>query len=263
MAMDLKRFLVFSMGLAALSVGSSSAAPEAEALVRRADDLLRPDRSFAVVAEIDSYRNRALAGKITLKTYVRVSKTGGEPDALAFATDPEAERGKVILRHEGVLWLLNPGAERPVKLVGHQRLQGDASLEDLVHLRLAEDYAVTDEGEETIVEASGKSVATRRLKLTAKSGVSSVYPTLRLWIGGAFQRPVKMECLAASGKVLRTVFYDRYRGFLGTDRPAELMIVDGTAPGRVTRIRFSDYSHQELPADWYQPEKMREAKPGN
>lgn len=242
-----------------LVAASAAAAPDAEEIVQKAEEVLRPDKSFSVVAAIDSFRNRAPEGSITLRTFVKVAAgPGTEPDAISVVSAPEAEAGKVILRQSGNLWLLAPGSRRPVKLSGNQRLQGDASLDDLVHLDLTGDYTATDEGEESITDASGKATKARRIVLSAKAKAST-YPSLRLWTDRLFHRPVKLECLAASGKVLKTVFYDRYRGFLGSERPTELTIVDGTVPGRVTRVRFSDYNHRELPAELFTPDRMAEA----
>lgn len=240
-----------------LGLGPVLAAPDVAEVIRRVDEMMRPAKSFQVEAQIETFRDRARAGSLTLETSVRVPDDGSEPDALSRVMAPEAERGKVILRLAGVTWLLAPGAERPVKLSGQPGMPADASLEDLVPPRLVADYTVKDEGDDAITDATGRAVTARRLALSAKTPAAP-YPALRLWTDGAFHRPVKLECLTAGGRVARTVFYDQFRGFLGSERPTELTIVDGITPGRVTRIRFSRYAHREWPADYYQPDRMAE-----
>jgi hypothetical protein len=67
---------------------------------------------------------------------------------------------------------------------------------------------------------------------------------------------VKAECFSSTGRVLKTVFYSRFREFLGKQRPTELNVVDGTTPGRVTRIRFSEFQYQEIDPGSYTTEAM-------
>jgi hypothetical protein len=67
---------------------------------------------------------------------------------------------------------------------------------------------------------------------------------------------VKVECFSSTGRVLKTVFYSNFRGFLGKARPCELIVVDGTAPGRITRIRFSEFAYRDLQDEAYDPAAM-------
>lgn len=236
----------------------AGAADDASETVRRIDQLLRPEQSFSVETRIDAYRDRSPVGSLVLLTFVRVADDS-EPAALSLAIGPEEERGKVILRQpDGTFWLLDPGAQRPVKLTNQQHLRGEMSLDDLTPLRLSADYTAAVEGEEKISDAAGKTVNARRFTLSARTKAAP-YATVRLWTDGLFAKPVKLECLAAGGRTLRTVFFGEFRGFLGKERPTEWTIVDGTRPGRVTRLRFSDYRRRELPADLYDPERLRDA----
>jgi len=66
-----------------------------------------------------------------------------------------------------------------------------------------------------------------------------------------------VECFSSTGRVLKTLFYSRFQEFLGKQRPAELNFVDGEAPGRVTRIRFSEFQYQEIDSG----SRMTEAMP--
>lgn len=249
------RTLIILLFCAALA-GAADDGPET---VRRVDDLLRPDQSFSVETRIDAYRDRSPVGSLVLLTFVRVPADDTEPAALSLALEPQAERGKVILRQpDGTFWLLDPGAQRPVKLTNQQHLRGEMSLDDLTPLRLSADYTASADGDEKIMDAAGKTVSARRFVLSAKTKVAP-YSEVRLWTDGLFVKPVKLACLAAGGRTMRTVFFSEFRGFLGKERPTEWTIVDGTRPGRVTRLRFSDYRRRELPPELYDPNRLRDA----
>lgn len=227
----------------------------ADAIVKTVESSLKPPKSFSVLSTIDTYRNRVASGTMLLRTYVNIADSNQGPRSVSIVLSPEGERGKVFLRIDDDFWLYDPGARRPVRLSTQQRLMGDASLADVTHFDLVDNYSAALEGQETIADASGKGVDGQRLKLSALAK-TSLYPTLRLWVARSNKQPVKIECLSSTGNTLKTVFYGRFRGFLGKQRPTELMVVDGTAPGRVTRIRFSEFIYQDLQAEAYTPEAM-------
>lgn len=258
---------IFSFLLAVVvssAVATKSAlADDADAIIRSVADSLKPPRSFSALSKIDTYRNRVPSGSMTLRTYIRISRSSDGPHSISIVLSPEGERGKVFLRVNDAFWLYDPGAERPVKISTQQRLMGDASLADLTHFDLEESYSAALEGDESIVNASGEKVSAQRLQLKAKSR-NALYPTLRLWVSGLNEQatsdnrmlPVKIECLSSTGRVLKTVYYSKFRGFLGKQRPTELTVVDGTAPGRVTRIRFSEFQYEEVDDSAYTTSAM-------
>lgn len=237
--------IIASLLLGGASVPNSATAEDADTVMRKVAASLKPRNSFSVLSKVDTYRNRTPAGSMTLRTYIRISRSDRGPHSLSVVLQPRGERGKVFLRAGEALWLYDPGAERPVKLSAQQRLMGDASLADVTHFDLEENYRPVLEGRETVADSSGQKTPAYRLRLNAKSK-NALYPTLRLWADEQRTLPVKVDCLSSTGQVLKTVYYGRFQGFLGRPRPTELDVVDGTAPGRVTRIRFSQFQLREL-----------------
>jgi len=231
---------------------------DADTIIQSVAESLKPPRSFSALSKIETYRNRAPSGSMVLRTYIKISKSTNGPHSISIVLSPAGDRGKVFLRVGDAFWLYDPGAERPVKISTQQRLMGDASLADVTHFDLEENYSAILEGDEQIIDISGKQVPAQRLTLKAKSR-NVLYPTLRLWVSSRNNRdqrdqrqlPIKIECLSSAGRVLKTVYYSQFRGFLGKQRPTELNIVDGTAPGRVTRIRFSEFRYEEIEANSY------------
>lgn len=227
----------------------------ADAIVQTVEGTLKPAKSFSVLSTIDTYRERVASGTMLLRTYVNIADSNQGPRSVSVVLSPDGERGKVFLRIDDAFWLYDPGARRPVRLSTQQRLMGDASLADVTHFDLVDNYSAVLEGQETVADAAGKSIASQRLKLSALAK-TSLYPALRMWVGSSNKQPVKIECLSSKGNILKTVFYGRFRGFLGKQRPTELMVVDGTAAGRVTRIRFSEFIYHDLQPEAYTPEAM-------
>lgn len=227
----------------------------ADAILQKVEQSLKPPNSFSVLSEIETYRDRVSTGTMTLRSYIQISAAQQGPHSLSIVMQPVSERGKVFLRVNDAFWLYDPNARRPVKLSTEQRLMGDASLADVTHFDFTKNYSATLEEHETIVNSSGKNVPSKRLSLSARSK-DVLYPTLRLWVSDTNSQPVKVECLSSTGRVLKTVFYSRFRGFLGKPRPCELIVVDATAAGRITRIRFSEFVYRDLQKEAYDPAAM-------
>lgn len=254
------RFLLPTL-LALAAVGSLSfpatvhAQNDADSIMRRVATSLKPKNSFSILSKVDTYRNRSLTGSMTLRSYIRVSSRDRGPRVISLILLPEGERGKVLLRIDETLWVYDPGADRPVKISTQQRLMGDASLADVTHFDLEENYTPRLNGDEPVVDMTGASVPANKLTLTGRSR-NALYPTLHLWVDAKSKLPVKIDCLSSNGGLLKTVYYGKFQGFLGQMRPTELNVVDGTAPGRVTRIRYSQFQLKELEDSSYTVEAM-------
>src|SRR5262249_40917814 len=52
------------------------------------------------------------------------------------------DRGKYLLRLDETLWLLVPGARKPVKIGPSRRLVGGASLDEILGIRYGRDYRI-------------------------------------------------------------------------------------------------------------------------
>lgn len=113
----------------------------------------------------------------------------------------EKELGRAVLLKGDQMWLLLPGAKRPVKVTPQQRMMGPAAGGDVARTRFREDYSV-----ETLAEESLDGRACWRLDLTAKRlSVSARHVVL--WVTRADSLPVKAEFRLASGKVARTALF--------------------------------------------------------
>lgn len=151
----------------------------------------------------------------------------------------EKERGRGVMVQGDDMWLIAPGAKRPLKVSPQQRLLGPASAGDLARTRFREDYAVD------ALAPEGEGWA---LELRARRPGQS-YPKARLHLAreGA---PRSAEFFYASGKVARTV---RFQGGATAHGRAVLQAMEIEDPkGGTLRIQFSHWSPGTAPEGMFE-----------
>ena len=113
----------------------------------------------------------------------------------------EKEKGRAVLLRGDEMWLLLPGAKRPVKVSPQQRLMGPAAGGDVARTRFRQDYAVQSLAEEPL---DGQ--ACWRLELAAKRPALSARHVV-LWVAKEGPLPLKAEFRLASGRLARTAHF--------------------------------------------------------
>jgi len=73
--------------------------------------------------------------------------------------------------------------------------------------------------------------------------------------------PVEGKFYAESGRLLKTAYYRHFRSELGTERPTEIVIIDGLTPTWVTVMRYSDYAWRDVPDSWLQRDYLPRFRP--
>jgi hypothetical protein len=110
----------------------------------------------------------------------------------------EKEKGRAVLLGGDEMWLLLPGAKRPVKVTPQQRMMGPAAGGDVARTRFREDYSVQAVAEEPL-----EGQACWRLELAAKRPALSARQVV-LWVAKEGSLPQKAEFRLASGRLART-----------------------------------------------------------
>jgi outer membrane lipoprotein-sorting protein len=110
----------------------------------------------------------------------------------------EREKGRAVLLRGDEMWLLLPGAKRPVKVSPQQRLMGPAAGGDVARTRFREDYGVREVAEEPL---EGRPCW--RLELAAKRPALSARQVV-LWVAKEGLMPLRAEFRLASGRLART-----------------------------------------------------------
>jgi hypothetical protein len=199
------------------------AAQRGDDLLARVDHLRHPWPDFTVDMTVE-------AGTVTQRWKVLARENG---DARIEGLS-EAERGRVVLMLGDDMWLLFPGAKRPLKVTPQQRLLGPAAGGDVARTRFAQDYAVAD-----LREGALDGQPCWRLDLTARKLSTSAH-TVVLWVAKEPFHPMKAEFFLASGKLARTALFDPPVQALGQSVLSRMTLVEGS--GAKAEIRFSGWA---------------------
>ncbi len=141
-----------------------------------------------------------------------------------------------------------------------QRLLGQASNGDVATVNLAKDYKPTLLGEEDVQNGE------RQVRRSYKLGLAAVnpdvtYASIEMWVDIENSRPIKARFFAESSRLLKTVYYRKFKLEIGTERPTESVIIDGLDPKSVTLMRFTDYVARDIPETWMQRDYLPRFQP--
>jgi hypothetical protein len=163
----------------------------------------------------------------------------GESKSLVRFLGPK-ERGKYLLRLDGIGWFLAPGAKRPVKVGAAHRLRGSASLDDLLGIRYGRDYVI-----ESAMETGGTDGSLVVFDLAAKAP-HAPYPKVRYVVRRATHRPVRAEYLLRSGKVSSMVEFLEWEA---GSRPVvhRLVLSDRLRSGLRTEVLLLEMEERKVP----------------
>jgi hypothetical protein len=229
----------------ALFVVLLAAAPapaDATSLLARAD---APRDAFVegvigVHATVKERQKPAVESRLTL--YVK-----GSSQSLAVFREGK-QKGRKILTDGDKVWLIVPGASRPVPVSKSQRLMGAASFGDIARLRFSEEYDGTvRDGEETVGE-----IRCRVLDLTAKRKGAG-YPKAVLWVGEMDGLARRLTLSLASGKQAKEVTFTAY-GEHGWVRTMEIRDLLSGGGENATSMEFESYEKKTLDPVIFDPE---------
>ncbi|MEC8024860.1 MAG: outer membrane lipoprotein-sorting protein [Myxococcota bacterium] len=162
---------------------------------------------------------------------------------------PKSERGKGYLRMDKNLWFYDPRVGKWERRTERERIGGtDSNRADFDESRLAEEYDASFTGEGTL----GK-FKVWKMTLTAKKGVDVAYPTVKLWVDQATKNILKQQELAASGKLMRTSYYPKWKKIMSESKgahvwfPEQIRIFDEIEKGNRTTIFMKRVDLSKLP----------------
>jgi outer membrane lipoprotein-sorting protein len=238
--------VVFALGLLAAAIAPAAAAPSAEEILRRADEIRLPQEGFEVQVAIRSVERGRDAEERTFKV---LSK--GNANTIVMTVSPASERGQILLMKDRDLWLFLPRVSQPVRLSLAQRLTGQVANGDMARANFAGDYVASLAGTETV----GRD-AMYVLELRANDR-KVTYQRVRYWVRQADYRPHKAEFYSVSNKLLKTCRYEDFRPLAGVLRPARLVMTDALVQGAESTLLYSDMKLRQLPDQVFTKEYLR------
>jgi hypothetical protein len=249
LAMGFRSLLLVAMF--ALGAAAAPAAPDAQRVLAESDVIRNPGRPFSVTVTLTEFQDGKRVDGSTMMVYSRTLAEGAQFASLVRFTAPARDAGKLMLKNGYDLWFFDPSTKASVRLSPQQRLLGQASNGDVVTVNLARDYKADLAAEEEILDGEKKTRRSYRLDLN-KVVEEATYARIELWVATGSHQPIKGLFYADSGRLLKTVYYRRFQPQMGTDRPTELVIIDGLNAGSVTLMRLTDYAPKDLPPSTFQ-----------
>jgi hypothetical protein len=200
-------------------------------------------------AVITARASQIVDGKVSGSADFEVYTKGRTRGLIVFRSG--SGNGRKILTDGPRMWLIVPGATRPIPVTPNQRLLGGASMGDVASLRFAEDYTATlRPGEESV---GGKPC--RVLDLKAKSP-NAPFPHVVLWWNEVEHVPAKVLFFLPSGKEAKEVTFTKFARKAGKTIVSEMEIRDLLArdPKAFTRLEYLDYRPAKLDDRLFTPE---------
>ncbi|MCX7656075.1 outer membrane lipoprotein-sorting protein [Treponema sp. J25] len=121
---------------------------------------------------------------------------------LCVYTAPPELVGRKIFMDGNSFWLLDKRMQDPIRISARQMLFGQASAGDITRILFSDSYKVLEGKKDGPVII---------LELAAQPGKEISYPRVRLELNDADSRPVKAELYAATGTLMRTIYYEKYK----------------------------------------------------
>jgi len=137
-------------------------------------------------------------------------KKGNDKIASLFLS-PASEKGRATLRLGDNMWLYIPNVGKPIRITSLQSVVGGVfNNADIMRLDYNVEYNV-----EKIEDEKSEYV----LDLKAKTATVA-YDKLKMWVDKKTVVPAKVECYAATGLLIKTLYFKERKSFEGVLRPS-------------------------------------------
>jgi hypothetical protein len=169
---------------------------------------------------------------------IEVWRSGGARTLIRFVD--EKERGRYLLRIGGQVWLLTPGARKPVHLSSSYRLYGGATLDEVLGIRLADAYRVA-----SVSRANDPGGILVVLELRAKSE-DMLFPQVQYVVREASERPVSAIYRLRSGRDATAVEFVEWNE-AGRVYARHLIVKDLLRKGARTEVEVVELQERAIP----------------
>ncbi len=203
----MKKYITGSI-LVFLIASSSVFAIDGNELLEKVDRNLQPE-SYEMYRKLINIEPDG-----SKKEYVLYTVKKGQDKMVALFMSPASEKGRATLRLGDNMWLYIPSVGKPLRITSLQSVVGGVfNNSDILRLdyRAEYDAAILEETSDTYI-------------LNCKAKTSSIaYDRLKMEVDKKTLVPVTIECYAASGMLIKTLYYKKIKEF-GDDliRPSVL-----------------------------------------
>ncbi len=199
----------FTKLLFALSLTLLFAAPafslDGTGILKKVDANLQPE-SFESYRKLINIEPSGAKREFLLYTIKK-----GNDKIVSLFLSPASEKGRATLRLGDNMWLYIPNVGKPVRITSLQSVVGGVfNNADIMRLDYNVEYNVQD-------MEDGKSEYV--LDLKAKTAAVA-YDKLKMWVDKKAVIPTKIECYAATGLLIKTLYFKEIKPFEGVLRPS-------------------------------------------
>ena len=177
----------------------------------------------------------------TKKEFVMFSVKKGKDKIASVFLSPASEKGRSTLRIGENMWLYIPNVGKPLRITSLQSVTGGVfNNSDIMRVDYSAEYTcdrieTTDKGYTLYLKARQKNVA---------------YETVTMFIDSKKLLPHKIECYAASGMLIKTLYFKDIKDFgNGVIRPAIIETDSPLYKGYKSYIVFANIKTRELASE--------------
>jgi outer membrane lipoprotein-sorting protein len=135
----------------------------------------------------------------------------GNDKIVSLFLSPASEKGRATLRLGDNMWLYIPNVGKPVRITSLQSVVGGVfNNADIMRLDYNVEYDVQkfdDEKSEYVLDLKAKTATV-------------AYDKLKMWVDKKTIVPTKVECYAATGLLIKTLYFKERKSFEGALRPS-------------------------------------------
>lgn len=221
------------LAAAVLVASASGLAADGNEILRKVDRNLEPEsyEMYRKLINIEPSGDK--------KEFVLYSVKKGRDRLVALFLSPPSDKGRATLRQGDNMWLYIPNVGKPVRITSLQSVVGGVfNNADILRI----DYAV-----EYNAESVEEDKDAYLLNLKARTG-EVAYDRLKMWVDRKVLLPAKIEAYAASGLLIKTLYFKDIKDFGGgIRRPAAVETDSPLYKGHRSVMLYSQLKKREFP----------------
>jgi outer membrane lipoprotein-sorting protein len=188
-----------------LFTASMTHAIDGMAILKKVDANLQPE-SFESYRKLINIEPSGAKREFLLYTLKK-----GNDRIVSLFLSPASEKGRATLRLGDNMWLYIPNVGKPVRITSLQSVVGGVfNNADIMRLDYNVEYDVqniVDEKTEYVLDLKAKTAAV-------------AYDKLKMWVDKKTVVPTKIECYAATGLLIKTLYFKERKPFESVLRPS-------------------------------------------
>lgn len=225
--------LIATAALFAAAISHADAPIDGKAILLKVDRNLEPE-SYEMYRKLINIEPDG-----SKKEFVIYSVKKGRDNVAALFLAPATDKGRSTLRQGDNMWLYVPSVGKPMRITSQQSVTGGVfSNSDILRLDYSVEYDVTS------TEDQG---STWLLQLKAKTR-EVAYDQIRMTVDKKTVQPLKVEAMAASGMLIKTLYFKDIKDFGdGILRPATVETDSPLYKGYKSVMLYSGVKKRSVP----------------